>query len=73
MPKRPARLGDLNQLAKLILDVATGEAENAKPVTPKAGQRKGDLRGGKTRAKTLSAGARRKIAKRAGLARWGKR
>jgi len=41
MPKRPTRPRDPNQLAKLILDIATGEAENVKPVAPKAGQRKG--------------------------------
>lgn len=70
MPKRPARPRDPNQLAKLILDIATGEAENVKPVAPKAGQRKGGLKGGKARARKLSAAKRRKIAKLAARARW---
>ena len=40
MPKRPTRPRDVNQLAKLILDIATGAAENVMPAAPKAGQRK---------------------------------
>jgi hypothetical protein len=70
MPKRPARPRDVNQLAKLILDIATGEAENVKPLAPKAGQRKGGLKGGKARAKQLSPRRRRAIAKKAAGARW---
>jgi len=70
MPKRPTRPRDPNQLAKLILDIATGEAENVKPVAPKAGQRKGGLRGGKARAKKLSKKKRQDIARRAARARW---
>ena len=70
MPKRPARPRDPNQLAKLILDIATGEAENVKPVAPKAAQRKGGLKGGKARAKRLSARKRTAIARRAARARW---
>lgn len=70
MAKRPMRPRDPNQLAKLILDIATGERENVKPVTPKAGQRKGGLKGGKARAKKLSARARKQIAKAAARARW---
>jgi hypothetical protein len=70
MPKRPARPRDVNQLAKLILDIATGEAENVKPVAPKAGQRKGGLKGGKARAAKLSKASRRAIATKAAQARW---
>lgn len=66
-PKRPR---DVNQLAKLILDIATGGEENVKPVAPKAGQRKGGLKGGKARAKKLGAKRRRSIAKKAARARW---
>lgn len=73
MPKRPKRPRDVSQLAKLILDIATGEAENVKPVTPKAGQRKGGLKGGKARARKLPATRRKAIAKRAAQARWSKR
>ena len=70
MPKRPKRPRDPMQLAKLIGDIATGEAENVKPVAPKAGQRKGGLKGGKARAKKLSRTKRRAIAKKAARARW---
>lgn len=70
MAKRPARPRDPNQLAKLILDIATGEAENSKPLAPKAGQRKGGLKGGKARAKGLSAARRKAIAQKAARARW---
>jgi len=68
-PKRPR---DVNQLAKLILDIATGAAENVKPVAPKPGQRRGGLKGGKARAKKLSKNARSGIAKRAAEERWRK-
>jgi hypothetical protein len=70
MPKRPARPRDPNQLAKMILDIATGEAENVKPVAPKAGQRKGGLKGAKARAKKVSEKQRQEIAKRAARFRW---
>ena len=70
MPKRPKRPRDPAQLAKLIGDIATGETENLKPVAPKAEQRKGGLKGGKARAKKLSATKRRAIARAAARARW---
>jgi hypothetical protein len=70
MAKRLARPRDPNQLAKLILDIATGQAENVKPVAPKAGQRKGGLKGGKARARTLSATKRSAIARKAARTRW---
>ena len=47
-PKRPR---DPNVLAKLIVDIATGEAENIKPVAPREAQRRGGLKGGKARAR----------------------
>jgi len=34
MAKRPAWPRDPNQLARLIMDIATGEAENIKPAAP---------------------------------------
>jgi hypothetical protein len=71
MAKRPSRPRDPNQLAKLILDIATGEAENVRPTAPKAGQRKGGLKGGKARAKKLGVRKRRAIAKKAARTRWG--
>ena len=73
MAKKPKRPRDPNQLAKLILDIATGEAENIKPAAPTAAteaRRKGGLKGGKARAKALSGKERRAIAKKAARARW---
>ena len=66
-PKRPR---DANQLAKLVVDVATGEVDDTVPVKAE-GQRKGGLKGGKSRAKSLTAEQRKAIAKKAADARWG--
>lgn len=73
MPKRSSKL-DLNQLAKRIVDEATGEA----PITPPPQKnqsavelgRLGGLKGGKARAAKLSSKQRSEIAKQAALARW---
>ena len=71
-PKRPR---DPNQLAKLIVDIATGEVEEAKPADGKdpaavALGRKGGLKGGKARAEKLTPAKRSAIAKKAAKARW---
>ena len=72
--KRPR---DVNALAKLIADVATGQAEPPKtdegkdPAAVALG-RKGGLKGGKARAKSLTAAQRKEIAKLAASARWKK-
>lgn len=71
MTDKPKRPRDANQLAKLIVDVATGEVDDLAPKKAE-GQRKGGLAGGKARAKALSAEERREIAKKAAAARWGK-
>jgi len=64
--KRPR---DPNQLAKSIVDLATGEAEEI-PVLESA--RKGGLKGGKARAKALTPEQRSEIASAAAQARWKK-
>lgn len=74
-PKRPR---DTNQLAKFIADLATGDAKEANPYegkNPAAVElgRLGGLKGGKARAKSLSAKKRSEIAKKAALKRWKKR
>ncbi len=71
MAKRPPRPRDPMQLAKLIGDIATGQAENVKPTAPNPDRRKGGLKGGKVRAKKLSADQKREIARKAAKARWG--
>ena len=74
--KRPT---DINQLAKSIVDTAT-KVETHQPLTDdeiiraaaSALGRKGGLKGGKARAKSLSPKRRSEIAKKAAKARWHK-
>jgi hypothetical protein len=71
-PKRPR---DTNQLAKFITDLATGEkqepdADKGKNPAAVALGRLGGLKGGKARAKSLSAKRRKEIAKKAAKKRW---
>ena len=68
-PRRtPRRPTDMNQLAKRIVGISTGEEsdELPEPVDPKA------VRRGVARAENLSPAKRRKIAKKAARARWEK-
>ncbi len=72
MKKRPR---DPNQLAKLVVDIATGEAadatsDNGKNPAAVALGRLGGLKGGKARADALSSAQRTKIAKKAAESRW---
>ena len=71
MANRPR---DPNQLAKQIVDIATGEADDSVSETKRHPEtvkgRRGGLIGGKSRAKSLSADQRRKIAVKAAQARW---
>ena len=67
-PKGQKRRADMNQLARAIVDIATGEAhDNA----PERG-RPGGLKGGRARASRLTAERRRVIAKKAAVSRWAK-
>ena len=70
MTNKPKRPRDPNQLAKLITDIATGEAEDEAPREKAEGQRKGGLKGGKVRADKLSPEERSDIAQKAAKARW---
>ena len=71
MAKRPR---DLNQMAKLVVDIASGEIEDV--VSPKMRSREsvkgraGGIKGGLARNASLSAEERSKIAKKAANARW---
>lgn len=69
--KRPR---DLNQLAKSIVDEATGQTDALPPDTrdPLAVElgRRGGLKGGKARAAKLSPDRRSEIAKKAAQTRW---
>lgn len=71
-PKRPR---DANQLGKMIVDLATGETDEAEPdhETPmQTNGRNGGLKGGNARAAKLSPERRSEIAKKAAAARWEK-
>lgn len=69
MADKPKRPRDANQLAAMIVGVATGEREDDhKPDTE--GQRKGGMKGGKARAEKLSPEERSDAAKKAAKSRW---
>jgi hypothetical protein len=72
MAKRPR---DPNQLAKMIVDIAIGEAEDTASETKRRKKPKGQaggLKGGRARAKRLTPQEREDIAKLAARARWKK-
>lgn len=73
--KRPR---DTNQLAKFVVDLATGQLSESDPFEGKDHQkvengRLGGMKGGAERAKSLTAVQRQDIAKRAATARWQKK
>jgi hypothetical protein len=64
---------DINRKAKAILDLITGEipeTSDGKNAAAVALGRLGGLKGGKARAKSLSAKERSEIAKKAAFKRW---
>lgn len=75
MAKKPKRPRDTNQLAKSIVDIATGETEDktvddGKNPAAVALGRLGGIKGGKARAEKLTSEQRRTIAQKAAVARW---
>jgi len=74
--KRPKRPRDPNQLAKLVVDLATSEKivsqpREESPTNPMAELgRIGGLKGGRARADVLSSAKRKEIARAAAAARW---
>jgi hypothetical protein len=72
MAKRPR---DPNQLAKMIVDIATGETQDAISESKRQAPRKGrigGLKGGKARSRHLTPKERSDIARIAAQARWKK-
>jgi len=69
--KRPR---DPNQLAKLVFDIASGEVEDTVSESKRnpSPKRKGGIKGGKARAKSLTPAERADIARLAAEARWKK-
>jgi len=75
MTKHPSRPRDPNELAKRIVDIATGEVPDAQPAAGKLPAavelgRRGGLKGGAARAASLSDERRSEIAQKAAAARW---
>ena len=78
MAKHPSRPRDPNQLAKFIVDLASGNVVEAPPAAPESGKdpaavslgRRGGLKGGAARAASLTPEQRSEIAKRAAAKRW---
>lgn len=72
MTKPPKRPRDPNQLAKMIVDIATGEAvEPEQSANEKRASKAGSV-GGPARAKALTPAQRSEIASVAASARWKK-
>ena len=72
MTRKPKRPRDVSQRAKLVVDIATGEAEdNDKCVHEGERQHNGRL-GGQSRARKLTPEQRSEIARKAAVARWKK-
>jgi hypothetical protein len=76
MTKHPKRPRDFSQAAKLVIDIATGEKPNRDPTPEEQGKDPAAVslgeRGGKARAKKITAAQRSEIAKRAAQKRWKK-
>ena len=78
MTKQPKRPRDPAQLAKLIVDIATGEKASVQPDIDSSRDamaqlgRVGGLKGGRARAEKLTAKQRSTIARKAATARWRK-
>jgi len=72
-PKRPR---DPNQLAKSIIDIATGEKPDRDPTPEEQGKDPAAVamgkKGGKARADSMTAQKRSEIAKKAAATRWNK-
>lgn len=69
-PKGERRPADVIGNAVHVMRIATGEVEETERDPAKEHMRRGGLKGGKARAKKLSAKKRQAIAKRAARARW---
>jgi hypothetical protein len=73
MAKRPR---DPNQLAKMIVDIATGDATDTVSDSKRGKKKKGragGLKGGQARAQHLTSEQRQDIARLAARARWKKK
>ncbi|MEJ0094973.1 MAG: histone H1 [Methylocella sp.] len=72
MTKTPKRPRDPSQLAKFVIDAATGEAEAIEDSPEQTRASKGGTAGGPARARVLTPAQRSEIARVAAEARWKK-
>jgi hypothetical protein len=70
--KHPKRPRDFNQFAKLMVDLATGNAEEKPETGLTKRARAGGTRGGPARSAALTPEQRSEIARTAAAARWKK-
>ncbi len=78
MTKAPKRPRDLNEWAKRMIDIATGEVDDREPTPEEQGKdpaavslgRRGGLKGGAARSVALTPEQRQDIARKAALRRW---
>ena len=79
MPEnRRKRPRDPAQLAKLMIDIASGEVEDREPTPEEQGKdpaavalgRRGGLKGGKARAEKMTSTQRKESARKAAKTRW---
>ena len=66
-PKRPR---DVNSLAKMIVDLSTGDETEPEPSVKQRAGRLGGLKGGKARNDALTPERRSEIAREAAKKRW---
>lgn len=75
MPARPSSRRDFTQIAKAVVDIATGDAppppEDTRNPAAVALGKLGASKGGKARAAKLTPKKRAEIAKKAAAKRWG--
>lgn len=72
MAKTPKRPRDPNQLAKFVVDMATGEVSERADTPKQVRAKKAGAAGGPARARALSSAQRSEIARVAAEARWKK-
>ena len=76
MTKPPKRPRDFSQAAKLVIDVATGQAEDREPTPEEQGKNPAAAalgrKGGAARAKSMNPERRKEIARKAAKSRWQK-
>jgi hypothetical protein len=72
MSKPPKRPRDPNQLAKMMIDIASGDVEEMEATVTEKRASKAGQKGGPARAKALSPQQRSEIASAAAQARWKK-